>query len=82
MRTDEEMQITLRTLQQDFGVDVAPAQGLSGADLATWRNRPGILFSRENTLSYAPKEHKWSTPNDRLWHIPRTPNSPGSPSGA
>ena len=36
MRTDEEMQITLRTLQQDFGVDVAPAQGLSGADLATW----------------------------------------------
>ena len=41
MRTDEEMQITLRTLQQDFGVDVAPAQGLSGADLATWLEQAG-----------------------------------------
>ena len=42
MRTDEEMQITLRTLQQDFGVDVAPAQGLSGADLATWLEQGSI----------------------------------------
>jgi hypothetical protein len=36
MRTDEEMQITLRTLRDDFGVDVAPAEGLNGQELATW----------------------------------------------
>ena len=49
MRTDEEMQITLRTLQQDFGVDVAPAQGLSGADLATWLDQAGdTVFEREH----------------------------------
>lgn len=36
MRTDEEMQITLRTLQQSFGVDVTPAEGLHGLVLEAW----------------------------------------------
>lgn len=49
MRTDEEMQITLTTLQQSFGVDIAPAQGLSGTDLAAWLEQAeDAVFEREH----------------------------------
>lgn len=50
MRTDEEMQITLRTLRDDFGVDVAPAEGLNGQELATWLEQAeDAVFEREHT---------------------------------
>lgn len=35
-RSQEEMQITLARLAGEFGVDIAPAQGLAGAELAAW----------------------------------------------
>ena len=36
IRAQEEMQLTLQRLADVFGVDTAPAQGLSGAELAAW----------------------------------------------
>lgn len=48
MRTDEEMRITLATLQAEFGVDVAPASGLNGQELAAWLERvEDEVFARE-----------------------------------
>ena len=35
-RSQEEMQLTLARLAGEFGVDIAPAQGLAGAALAAW----------------------------------------------
>ena len=35
-RTADEMQLTLARLAGEFGVDIAPAQGLAGAELAAW----------------------------------------------
>ncbi len=35
-RTEDEMQITLTRLRDEFGVDVAPAQELRGQELADW----------------------------------------------
>lgn len=35
-RSPEEMQITLARLAGEFGVDIAPAQGLAGAALESW----------------------------------------------
>jgi hypothetical protein len=35
-RTADEMQLTLARLAGEFGVDIAPAQGLAGAALASW----------------------------------------------
>ena len=35
-RTADEMQLTLARLAGEFGVDIAPAQGLAGAALAAW----------------------------------------------
>ena len=49
MRTDEEMQITLRTLQLSFGVDVSPAAGLHGHELQQWIERAeDAVFEREH----------------------------------
>ena len=49
MRTDEEMQNTLRTLQLEFGVDVSPAAGLHGPDLVDWIDRAlNEVFEREH----------------------------------
>ena len=36
MRTETEMQITLARLRDEFSVDVAPALGLHGPELAAW----------------------------------------------
>ena len=38
-RSDDEMQITLQALTLQFGVDIAPAQGLHGSELETWLNQ-------------------------------------------
>ena len=35
-RSEGEMQITLARLRDEFGVDVAPAAGLHGQELADW----------------------------------------------
>ena len=35
-RTADEMQLTLARLAGEFCVDIAPAQGLAGAELAAW----------------------------------------------
>lgn len=35
-RSEQEMQITLRRLAQEFGENTAPAEGLTGAALAVW----------------------------------------------
>lgn len=62
MRTDEEMQITLRTLQQSFGVDIAPAQGLSGTAMAAWLEQvEDAVFEKEYAelrAQVAQMEHK------------------------
>lgn len=36
MRTEHEMAITLAALRDSFGVDVSPAAGLHGQELADW----------------------------------------------
>ena len=38
-RRDEEMQITLQALALQFGVHIAPAQGLHGSELEAWLNQ-------------------------------------------
>ena len=49
MRTETEMQITLATLQAEFGVDVAPAQELHGQELAAWLEKAeDEVFEREH----------------------------------
>lgn len=35
-RTEDEMQITLARLRDEFGMDVATAAGLHGQELADW----------------------------------------------
>lgn len=35
-RTEDEMQITLARLRDEFGMDVAQAQNLHGQELADW----------------------------------------------
>ena len=39
MRTEHEMAITLAALRDSFGVDVSPAAGLHGQELAAWQIR-------------------------------------------
>lgn len=47
MRTEEEMQLTLASLRDEFGVDVVPAIGLFGQDLADWlKEAEDELFQR------------------------------------
>ena len=36
MTSEAEMALTLATLRDSFGVDVAPAAGLHGQELAAW----------------------------------------------
>lgn len=36
MRTENEMQITLARLRDEFDVDIAPADPLRGPELAAW----------------------------------------------
>lgn len=36
MATDSSMQITLKTLEREFGVDISDAAGLAGAELNAW----------------------------------------------
>lgn len=43
-RSEQEMQITLRRLALEFGVDIVPAQGLDGLKLEAW------LSQTENKL--------------------------------
>lgn len=38
-RRDEEMQITLQALTLQFGMYIAPAQGLHGSELEAWLNQ-------------------------------------------
>ena len=48
VRTQEEMQITLQRLAGEFCVDIAPAQGLAGAELAAWLEQAeDQVFNRE-----------------------------------
>ena len=47
-RTAEEMQLTLARLAGEFNVDIAPAQGLTGAELAAWLEQAeDQVFHRE-----------------------------------
>ena len=47
-RSQEEMQITLATLRDSFGVDIAPAAGLHGQELAAWLEQAeDQVFHRE-----------------------------------
>lgn len=47
-RTADEMQLTLARLAGEFGVDIAPAQGLAGAALAAWLEQAeDQVFQRE-----------------------------------
>lgn len=47
-RSQEEMLITLARLAGEFGVDIAPAQGLAGAELAAWLEQAeDQVFNRE-----------------------------------
>ena len=47
-RTADEMQLTLARLAGEFGVDIAPAQGLAGAALAAWLEQTeDQVFQRE-----------------------------------
>lgn len=49
MRTEDEMQITLATLRDSFGVDVAPALELHGQALAEWLDQAeDQVFEREH----------------------------------
>ena len=49
MRAENEMQITLRTLRNSFGVDVARAAGLHGQELADWLDQAeDAVFEREH----------------------------------
>jgi hypothetical protein len=49
-------------LRDDFGVDVAPAEGLNGQELATWLEQAeDAVFEREHTelrRQRAQMEHK------------------------
>ena len=56
MRTEAEMQITLKTLQQDFGVDITRAQGLHGLELQAWLEAAeDEVFEREHAVLIAQK---------------------------
>lgn len=47
-RTEDEMQITLARLRDEFGMDVAQAQNLHGQELADWLElAEDELFNRE-----------------------------------
>ena len=45
MRSENEMQITLARLRDEFSVNVTPAQELHGQELADWLNWPRTSFS-------------------------------------
>ena len=48
MRSEGEMALTLATLRDRFGVDVAPAAGLHGQELAAWLElAEDEVFNRE-----------------------------------
>ena len=48
-RSEGEMQITLARLRDEFGVDVAPAAGLHGQELAAWLEQAeDAVFEREH----------------------------------
>lgn len=48
MRSEGEMALTLATLRDSFGVDVAPAAGLHGQELAAWLElAEDEVFNRE-----------------------------------
>ena len=49
MRTEHEMAITLAALRDSFGVDVSPAAGLHGQELAAWLEQAeDAVFEREH----------------------------------
>lgn len=57
MRSEGEMQITLATLRDSFGVDIAPAAGLHGQELAAWLERvEDEVFEREHAELRAQRE--------------------------
>lgn len=69
-RSEQEMQITLRRLALEFGVDIVPAQGLDGLKLEAWlsqaENKLYLWYSRELMASVLIK------PRDRLhWTLDR-----------
>ena len=45
MRSENEMQITLARLRDEFSVNVTPAQELHGQELADWLSWPRTGFS-------------------------------------
>ena len=59
MRTEDEMQITLATLRDGFGVDVTPALQLHGQALANWLDQvEDQVFEREHAELRAQREPK------------------------
>lgn len=46
MRTEHEMAITLAALRDSFGVDVSPAAGLHGQELAAWLEHAELRAQR------------------------------------
>ena len=49
MRSEDEMAHTLTTLRDTFGVDITPAAGLHGQELAAWLERiEDEVFEREH----------------------------------
>lgn len=44
---DGALRATLRMLANDFGVDVSPAAGLQGAELAAWIDQAEALLLRD-----------------------------------
>lgn len=65
MRTESEMLITLATLRESFGVDVAPAAGLHGQELAAWLEAAeDAVFEREHAELRAQRSQYRTRPVD------------------
>lgn len=66
MRSEGEMAHTLATLRDSFGVDIAPAAGLHGQELAAWLERvEDEVFEREHAELRAQRMYTCSTQRSR-----------------
>lgn len=56
---DAVQRLALETLRRDFGVDVAPAAGLRGQELATWLEQAeDAVFEREHAELRAQRTYR------------------------
>ena len=65
MRTEHEMAITLAALRDSFGVDVSPAAGLHGQELAAWlEHAEDAVFEREHAELRAQRTYRTRPADD------------------